>query len=120
MGCEDLLIQGVTIENNMMNRNGDGIDIDCCRNVRVSDCVITAGDDALTLRSGHRHWDKPRPCENITVSNCILRSQWENAIYAENVYNLEVEGLKATPPYEISGSPVTCVNTKLDSDKEIS
>ncbi|MCX6072605.1 MAG: hypothetical protein NTU91_17425, partial [Chloroflexi bacterium] len=52
-----------------------GIDIDCCRDVTVSDCIIDTGDDAITLRGDNaRLKDKTRACENIVVSNCVVGS----------------------------------------------
>lgn len=73
LGCEDVQIRGLLIENPPATPNGDGIDIDCSRNVTVSDCIIRSGDDSITVRGNHRHlpagdW----PSENIVVSNCVL------------------------------------------------
>lgn len=73
-GCEHVQIQGVHIFNHMHTRNGDGIDLDCCRFVTVSDCRIDCGDDCITLRGNNRPLKKPRPCEYITITNCILRT----------------------------------------------
>lgn len=49
--------------------NADGIDIISSKDVVISDCVVTTGDDAIVLKT----WDE-EPTENITVSNCILTS----------------------------------------------
>lgn len=53
--------------------NADGIDLDGCTNVRVSDCLIQTGDDAIVLKTT-LFKGKTYPCENITVTNCILTS----------------------------------------------
>lgn len=75
LGCEDVQLRGLTILNPPATRNGDGIDIDCSRNVTVSDCLIRTGDDCITLRANKRLLgDSPLPCENVTVSNCVLSS----------------------------------------------
>ncbi|MDF2713082.1 MAG: glycoside hydrolase family 28 [Paenibacillus sp.] len=75
LGCEDVQIRGLTILNPPATRNGDGIDIDCSRNVTVSDCLIRTGDDCITLRANKRLLgDSPIPCENVAVSNCVLSS----------------------------------------------
>lgn len=75
LGCEDVQIRGITISNPPATQNGDGIDIDCSRNVTVSDCVIRSGDDCITIRANrYPLGDNARPCENITVTNCVLRS----------------------------------------------
>ena len=73
-GCEHVNIRGVRIHNHRMTPNSDGIDLDCCRFVTVSDCRIDAGDDCITLRANSAPLKKPRPCEKIAISNCILSS----------------------------------------------
>ncbi|MDD4538834.1 MAG: glycosyl hydrolase family 28 protein [Lentisphaeria bacterium] len=73
-GCVDVSIRGLRIDNPMHTRNGDGIDIDCCQNVTVSDCIIDSGDDCITLRGNAAPLKTPRPCENITINNCVLRT----------------------------------------------
>ena len=73
-GCEQVNIRGVRIKNHRMTPNSDGIDLDCCRYVTVSDCRIDAGDDAITLRANAQPLKKQRHCEYVTVSNCILSS----------------------------------------------
>lgn len=54
--------------------NADGIDIDGCRNVVVSDCVVITGDDAIVLKSTQSQDGHYENCENIAVSNCVLTS----------------------------------------------
>lgn len=73
IGCEDLLIQGLTIDNNLLIPNCDGIDIDRCRRVRVSDCAITAGDDCLIVKTS-RNFTQFGDCEDVVMDNCTLRS----------------------------------------------
>ena len=66
LACDDVVIHGIHVESNV-NANNDGINIDCCRNVRISDCFIHSGDDAIVLKS-----TGDRTCENVTVTNCVL------------------------------------------------
>ncbi len=79
--CEDVLLTGATITGNLMVPNNDGVDFTSCRNVRVDDCVIETGDDALVVTGYDHHFDLPgyqylkHPCENVTVSNCTLVSR---------------------------------------------
>ncbi len=56
--------------------NGDGIDIDRCRFVTLSDCVIDTADDCITLRAscGKRLAD-PHDCCYVTIANCVLASE---------------------------------------------
>lgn len=73
LGCEDVQIRGLTIENPAATANGDGIDLDCCRNVTVSDCIIRTGDDSITIRANRNALGHQAiASENITVSNCVL------------------------------------------------
>lgn len=55
--------------------NGDGIDIDRCRDVRVEDCDIDTEDDSITLRAScARVLAKPQDCSDVTVTRCRLSS----------------------------------------------
>ncbi|MBO5668010.1 MAG: hypothetical protein J6S43_02690 [Lentisphaeria bacterium] len=67
--CENVTINDLDIFCHA-NSNNDGIDIDSCRQVKVADCRIDTGDDAVCLKS-----TASTPCENITVSGCELRSR---------------------------------------------
>lgn len=54
--------------------NGDGIDVDSCRNVRISDCFFSTSDDCIVIKSG-RDNDGLRtnwPTEFVTVTNCVM------------------------------------------------
>lgn len=68
--CENVFIDNVKIKS-WCNNNNDGIDIDCCRNVRVTNCVIDTGDDAIVLKS-----TKNILSENICISDCVITSRW--------------------------------------------
>ena len=72
-GCENIQISGLKIDNGIRNLNTDGIDIDSCRNVTVSNCIIRTGDDAVAVRGAPaRLKDKSRICENVTIQNCVF------------------------------------------------
>jgi polygalacturonase len=68
LACERLAVRGITVFNHD-TANEDGMDLNGCRDVTVSDCILDTCDDALCFKS-----TLDRPCENITVSNCILAS----------------------------------------------
>jgi polygalacturonase len=74
VGCERLVIDGVTIRTSLENGVwADGIDPDGCKDVRIANCTIETGDDAIVFYS--MDWFGPaKPCENITVTNCRLSS----------------------------------------------
>ena len=72
-GCRDVDVTGVRIYNEIYNLNTDGIDIDTCENVTVSNCVIRTGDDCITLRcDSTRLQNGMDTCKNITITNCVL------------------------------------------------
>lgn len=74
-GCEFVQVRGVVIQNPSTYANTDGIDIDTCRYVTVSDSIIDTADDAFAIRgAGHRLIDPPEACEHITITNCVLGS----------------------------------------------
>jgi len=75
LNCDFVTVRGVTVYNHAI-RNNDMIDIDCCRNVIISDCVGDTDDDGITLKSTANH-----PTENVTITNCLLSSHC-NAIKA--------------------------------------
>ncbi|MGA2534258.1 MAG: glycosyl hydrolase family 28 protein [Candidatus Aminicenantales bacterium] len=72
--CERMVIDGIFIRTSLKNGVwADGIDPDCCKDLRISNCAIETGDDALVFYS--MDWFGPAtPCENITVTNCRLSS----------------------------------------------
>ncbi|MDH5440017.1 MAG: glycosyl hydrolase family 28 protein [Candidatus Bathyarchaeota archaeon] len=72
-GCEDVVIHGVRILNDLKLPNNDAIDLDRCRNVRISDCNIESGDDCIVLKTC-KETAEYGPCENITVTGCTLMS----------------------------------------------
>ncbi len=66
--CDDVTIRGITIDDDLYGPNTDGIDVNGCRDVVISDCSITCGDDAIILKSTV----DARSCERVMVSNCVL------------------------------------------------
>jgi hypothetical protein len=72
--CGRLAIDGAHIRTSLKEGVGaGGIDADGCSDLRVSNCTIETGDDALSFASSSR-WGPALPCENITVTNCRLSS----------------------------------------------
>jgi polygalacturonase len=64
-GCDNVTIDNVTIDTNR-----DGMDIDCCRNVMVSNCRVNSPiDDGICPKSTHV-LGEPRITENLTIVNC--------------------------------------------------
>jgi len=74
-GCEDVFVRGVKVDNASYACNTDGIDIDACQRVTVSDCIIDSGDDAFAIRGAPRRLkDKTRICSDVVITNCVVAS----------------------------------------------
>ncbi len=81
----DITVDRVKVENPWNHYyNNDGINFYSCRDVRVTNCQVDTGDDGITLKTlPGFHFDSPNgkvdyslpriPCENILVSDCIVR-----------------------------------------------
>jgi polygalacturonase len=73
LACDGVAVRGVTIRNPLHGGNTDGIDLDGCRDVAVSDCLISTGDDAICLKNSDADGLK-RSSRNIAVTNCVLET----------------------------------------------
>ena len=74
LGCENVLVDGIKIHNNLDVPNCDGIDPDHCRNVEVRNCEISCGDDAIVVKAT-RQDDDYGPSSNINVHDCVIETQ---------------------------------------------
>jgi polygalacturonase len=70
--CENITIRNLTIRST--GGNGDGIDIDSCRHVRIEGCDISTGDDCISIKSGRgtEAYRLLHTSEDITISNCTF------------------------------------------------
>ncbi|MGA2249583.1 rhamnogalacturonidase [Terracidiphilus sp.] len=65
-------VDNLTIDNLKIDTNRDGIDIDCCKNVRVSNCTVNSPwDDAICPKSSYA-LGEARMTENVTIANCFV------------------------------------------------
>ncbi len=71
-GVDNLVIDGLTIDTNR-----DGMDIDCCRNVRVSNCAVNSPyDDAIVPKSSFA-LGVARATENLEIVNCYVTGAYQ-------------------------------------------
>ena len=71
-GTDNVILDGLNIDTNR-----DGIDIDCCRNVRVSNCSVNSPwDDAICPKSSFA-LGYSRATENVTISDCYVTGAYE-------------------------------------------
>jgi polygalacturonase len=70
-------VDNMTIDNLIVDTNRDGLDIDCCRNVRVTNCTVNSPwDDGICPKSSFA-LGYARPTENLTISDCFLTGNYE-------------------------------------------
>jgi len=74
LGCENVLVDHVTVQNRLDVPNDDGIDPDHCRNVEIKNCHVTCGDDAIVVKST-RQTNDYGACAHVHVHDCIIRTQ---------------------------------------------
>jgi polygalacturonase len=70
--CENVTIRNLTIRST--GGNGDGIDIDSCKHVRIDDCDISTGDDCISIKSGRgsEAYTLLQSSEDIVIRNCTM------------------------------------------------
>lgn len=65
-------VDNLTIENLKVDTNRDGFDIDCCKNVRISDCTVNSPwDDAIVLKASYA-LGYFKDTENVTITGCFV------------------------------------------------
>ncbi|WP_221033042.1 rhamnogalacturonidase [Actomonas aquatica] len=73
-------VDNLTIDNLTIDTNRDGMDIDACSNVRISNTAVNAPwDDAICLKSSHG-LGYARVCENVTITNCFVSGYDEGTL----------------------------------------
>lgn len=72
--CQDLTLRGVRVRNLWNAQNGDGIDVESCKNVLIENSTFDAGDDGICIKSGRDEEGRRRgkPTENVIVRNDVV------------------------------------------------
>jgi hypothetical protein len=73
LGCDWVVVDGVTVRHAL----ADGIDPDCSRYVRISNCFVDSADDAICLKTSLALGER-RSTEHVSISNCVLASSNNN------------------------------------------
>ncbi len=70
--CENLIIDNIQVRNPSYAQNGDGLDIESCKNVIVTGSTFDVGDDGICIKSGkdEEGRERGRPTENVIIENC--------------------------------------------------
>lgn len=72
--CENVLIEEVQVRNPSYAQNGDGLDLESCKNALIVNSTFDVGDDGICLKSGKDEDGRrrARPCENVVVDGCTV------------------------------------------------
>lgn len=102
LASDDVNVRGIRIHSRI-NANNDGIDVDCCQRVRISDCEISSGDDSIVLKS-----TADRITRDVVITNCVVSTKcnglklgtesnggFENIVISNcTVYDTETSGIE--------------------------
>jgi polygalacturonase len=71
---ENLIVDGLLVKNPAWAANGDGLDVESCKNVIVVDTRFDVGDDGICIKSGKDAEGRARgrATENVIVDNCMV------------------------------------------------
>jgi polygalacturonase len=72
--CEDCRITNIRVDNPLRACNTDAIDIDCCKDIIVSGCLLKTGDDGVCVKSTAALAKRYGACERVNVCDCIVHS----------------------------------------------
>ncbi|MCQ2348442.1 MAG: glycoside hydrolase family 28 protein [Paludibacteraceae bacterium] len=72
--CENVTLNRLTVRNPWYSQNGDGVDVESCKNVLINECSFDVGDDAICMKSGKNEDGRRRamPTKNVFVNNCTV------------------------------------------------
>ena len=81
-GCTHVFVRGLEIDSgrtwdsfkDVYIYQGDGIDVDCCQHVSISDCHLRTADDGITLRANGVKLKRPQDTRYVTIDNCTVSS----------------------------------------------
>lgn len=88
-------VDNLAIDNLKIDTDRDGIDIDCCQNVRVSNCTVNSPwDDAICPKSSYA-LGYPRPTRNLTIANCYVAGGYQLGTLLDGTFKRFPAGYRA-------------------------
>jgi polygalacturonase len=72
--CEDLTLRNLQVKNPWFAQNGDGVDVESCKNVLIEGSTFDVGDDGICIKSGRDEAGRKRgiPTENVIIRNNVV------------------------------------------------
>ncbi|HKK42112.1 MAG TPA: glycoside hydrolase family 28 protein [Bacteroidales bacterium] len=79
-------VSNLTIDNLKIDTNRDGMDVDACNNVRISNCSVNSPwDDAICLKASYG-LGKITHCQNITISDCYVAGNFDEGTMLDGTF----------------------------------
>jgi polygalacturonase len=79
-------VDNLTIDNLKIDTNRDGMDVDACRNVRISNCYVNSPwDDGICLKADYS-LGSAKQTEFVTITNCYVSGCWEEGTLLDGTY----------------------------------
>ncbi len=105
-------VEDVTIDNLTIDTNCDGMDIDCCRNVRITDCSVNSPwDDAIVLKTSYG-LGYPKATENVTISGCYVTGGFQEGTLLDGTYKKFTKG----HPFDYPPDPMGRIKLGTESN----
>lgn len=72
--CENVLVENIQVRNPSFSQNGDGLDLESCKNSLIVNSTFDVGDDGICIKSGKDEDGRKRArrCENVIVDGCTV------------------------------------------------
>jgi len=88
-------VDNLTIDDVKIDTNRDGMDIDCCENVRVSNCSVNSPwDDGICLKASYA-LGRAKPCQNITITNCFVSGNFDEGSLLDATFRRSLPSYKS-------------------------
>jgi polygalacturonase len=79
-------VDNLTVDNLKIDTDRDGMDFDCCQNVRVSNCTVNSPwDDGICPKSSYA-LGYARPTRNMTITNCFVMGWYQLGTVLDGTY----------------------------------
>jgi polygalacturonase len=87
-------VDNLTIDNLMIDTNRDGMDVDACRNVRISNCYVNSPwDDGICLKADYS-LGRAKQTEFVTITNCYVSGCWQEGTLLDGTYKKFEPGVR--------------------------